>query len=58
MTVVLPIEAQYSPYLVFLSIIVSLIGHMILVAMETVFVGKYVLPCYQNGYIIKLNVAS
>ena len=41
---VLPIQAQSSPYLVFWSIVISLIGHMILVAMETILAGKYVLP--------------
>ena len=52
MTVVLPIQAQSSPNWGFWSIMILLIGHMILVAMETIFRENM---CYQYGYIIKLT---
>ena len=41
MAVVLPIHVQSSPYLVFWSIMVALIGHMILVAMEIGLTEQY-----------------
>ena len=43
-TIVMPIQAQSAPYLTFWSIMISLIDHMILVAMETILMRNYVLP--------------
>ena len=49
MTVVSPIQAQSSPYLVYQSITISLIGNMILVKMDIILTGKYVLPSLPKG---------
>ena len=52
MTVVLSVQAQSSPYLVFWSIMIPLIGHMILVAMETILAGKYVTTVTKMGMLL------